>query len=132
MISYTDSIKGVSAKMLPGFFAGWPNPPSPGMHLKLLTNSYKVVLAIDDKTGNVVGFITAISDGVLSAYIPLLEVLPAYQGQGIGQELTRRMLDKLSGMYMVDLSCDKELQSFYARLGMKPAGGMSIRNPEKI
>ena len=83
MISYTDSIEGVTAKMLRGFFAGWPNPPSPGMHLKLLTNSYKVVLAIDDKTDNVVGFITAISDGVLSAYIPLLEVLPAYQGQGI-------------------------------------------------
>jgi ribosomal protein S18 acetylase RimI-like enzyme len=131
MISYTDSIKGIAAKMLRGFFVGWPNPPSPEIHLRLLANSHKVVLAIDDKTGNVVGFITAISDGVLSAYIPLLEVLPAYRGQGIGQELTRRMLDELSGMYMVDLSCDKKLQSFYARFGMKPSSGMSIRNPEK-
>ena len=131
MISYTDSMEGVTSDKLLGFFVSWPNPPLPETHLKLLANSHKVVLAIDDKTGNVVGFITAISDGVLSAYIPLLEVLPAYQGQGIGQELVRRMLDKLSGMYMVDLICDKELQSFYARFGMKPTNGMSIRKPGK-
>ena len=132
MISYTDSIEGITADKLHGFLVGWPNPPSPETHLKMLVNSYKVILAIDDKTDNIVGFITTISDGVLSAYIPLLEVLPAYQGQGIGQELTRRMLDKLNGMYMVDLLCDKALQPFYVRFGMKPASGMSIRNPEKI
>jgi len=131
MISYTDSIESITTAKLHGFFVGWSNQPSPETHLKLLANSFKVVLARDDKTGNVVGFITAISDGVLSAYIPLLEVLPAYQGQGIGQELFRRMLDKLSGMYMVDLICDKELQSFYARFGMKPTNGMSIRKPGK-
>ena len=39
------------------------------------------MLARDD-AGRVVGFVTAISDGVLSAYIPLLEVLPEYQGAG--------------------------------------------------
>lgn len=132
MISYTDSIEGITAERLGGFFVGWPNPPSSQTHLRLLANSYRIVLAIDDKTGNVVGFITAISDGVLSAYVPLLEVLPAYQGQGIGQNLIGRMLDKLSGMYMVDLLCDKKLESFYARFGMKPANGMSIRQPEKI
>jgi len=131
MISYTDSIESITTDKLHGFFVGWSNPPSPETHLKLLVNSFKVVLAMDVKTSNVVGFITVISDGVLSAYIPLLEVLPAYQGQGIGQELVRRMLDKLSGMYMVDLICDKEFQSFYARFGMKPTNGMSIRKPGK-
>ena len=77
---------------------GWPNPPAPETHRKLLGNSDHVVLAVVTATGDVVGFITAISDGVLCAYIPLLEVLPAYQGGGIGQELTRRMLAKLSGL----------------------------------
>lgn len=88
MISYTDSIESITADKLRGFFVGWTNPPSPETHLKLLANSYKVVLAIDDETGNVVGFITTISDGVLSAYIPLLEVLPAYQRQGACSENT--------------------------------------------
>ncbi len=130
MIIYEDSVESITKENLQGFFVGWPNPPSPEAHLKLLANSDHIVLAVDDETSNVVGFITAISDGVLSAYIPLLEVLPAYQGQGIGQELMRRMLEKLSGLYMVDLFCDKELQSFYERFGMKPAFGMMQRNYE--
>jgi ribosomal protein S18 acetylase RimI-like enzyme len=130
MISYTDSLARISAGNLGGFFVGWPNPPSPETHLKLLRNSDHVVLALDEETGNAVGFITAISDGVLSAYIPLLEVLPAYRGKGIGQELIRRMLAKLSGLYMVDLICDPEAQPLYERLGMKKATGMMLRNYE--
>ena len=77
----------------------------------------------------VVGFITAVSDGVLSAYIPLLEVLPAYQGRGIGGELVSRMRQQLEHLYMVDLLCDDEVASFYERIGgMSPAGGFMIRN----
>jgi ribosomal protein S18 acetylase RimI-like enzyme len=130
MICYVDSIESVTAENLCCFFVGWPNPPSPETHLEILRNSSLVVLAIDSETGDVVGFITAISDGVLSAYIPLLEVLPGYQKQGIGVELTRRMLEKLKGLYMVDLLCDEELQSFYAKFGMKRAQGMFLRNYE--
>lgn len=131
MIFYTDSIANVAAKDLCGFFGGWPDPPSPTTHLRLLAGSNEVVLAVDDETGKVVGFITAISDGVLSAYIPLLEVLPAYRGRGIGSALVRRMLDKLSGLYAVDLLCDVGLQPFYARLGMKAASGMMVRNYDR-
>lgn len=131
MISYTESVEGIDSDQLHGFFVGWPNPPSPQTHLKLLASSDKIVLAVDDETGNVVGFITAISDGLLSAYIPFLEVLPAYRGRRIGQELTRRMLDNLTKLYMVDLLCDPELQPFYARLGMKAASGMMLRRYER-
>ena len=100
--------------------------------MKLLHGSDHIVLAIDDETANVVGFITAISDGVLSAYIPLLDVLPAYRGQGIGKELTRRMLAKLSDLYRVDLLCDPKLRPFYERLGFdKAALGMMCRNHER-
>ncbi len=128
MITYIDSVEGITANQLHGFFVGWPNPPSPETHLKLLSNSDHIVLAIDDETAQVVGFITAISDGVLSAYIPFLEVLPPYQGRGIGQELVQRMLEKLNGLYMVDLVCDEEMVVFYTRFGMKPAFAMTIRN----
>lgn len=128
MITYLDTAEGTGEEQLQGFFTSWPNPPSPETHLKLLLGSDAVVLAVDDETGNVVGNVTAISDGVLSAYIPHLEVLPAYRGQGIGSELMRRMLEKLSGLYMVDLMCDPDLQPFYARLGMQPATGMIVRN----
>ena len=131
MIAYVDSVEGISIESLHGLFVGWPNPPSPGTHLKVLLKSDHVVVAVDEETNNVVGFITAISDGVLSAYIPLLEVLPAYKGRGIGKELVQRMLVKLEGLYMVDLLCDRELQPFYERFGMKPAFGMMLRNYER-
>ena len=128
MIAYSDSFDDLTPDRLGGFFVGWPNPPSPETHLRLLASSDHVVLAIDQASGRVVGFVTAISDGVLSAYIPHLEVLPAYQGRGIGTELMRRMLARLDGLYGIDLLCDPEVQPFYARLGMRPAQGMLIRN----
>lgn len=125
-IKYQNSLKGVTAGKLAGFFVGWPNPPSPASHLKLLKGSGRVVLALDG--GRVIGFITAVTDNILAAYIPFLEVLPEYQGRGIGRELTRRMIAALKNCYMVDLLCDKDLQPFYKGLGMFPATGMMIRN----
>ncbi len=114
--------------MLKGFFDGWPNPPSPQTHLKLLQNSSKVVLAIDVKANQVIGFITAISDGVLSAYIPLLEVLPEYKNKGIGRELVNRMLGELDDIYMIDLCCDDDLIPYYEKFGMMKTNGMIFRN----
>jgi ribosomal protein S18 acetylase RimI-like enzyme len=127
VIEYTDSLEGVEPQQLQGFFVGWPSPPSPERHLELMRGSAAVVLARDGEA--VVGFVTAISDGVLSASIPLLEVLPEYQGRGIGSELVRRLLAALDGLYMIDLSCDAELEPFYARLGFRMLErGMGIRN----
>jgi len=123
MIVYTTSQHDVAADQLQGFFVGWPNPPSPQAHLRILHGSAHIVLARDDATNNVVGFITAISDGVSCAYMPHLEVLPAYQAQGIGTELMRRMLDQLRDLYMIDLLCDPDVQPFYERLGMRRAQG---------
>jgi ribosomal protein S18 acetylase RimI-like enzyme len=131
-VHYTESLAGIEASQLAGgFFVDWPNPPSPKTHLRLLLGSSHAVLAIDERTADVVGFVTAISDGVLSAYIPLLEVLPEYQHQGIGQELMRRMIAALRSHYMIDLICEPELQPFYEQVGMQRAAGMLIRNYDR-
>lgn len=125
---YKTSLDGISEEMLSGFFVGWPNQPSPEKHLHLMKNSSKVVLAIDTEKNRVIGFITAVSDGVLSAYIPFLEVLPEYQNKGIGKELVKRMLEELDGIYMIDLMCDENLQGFYEQFSMMKSTGMIIRN----
>jgi len=134
MIWYSESADDLTAADLQGFFVGWPNPPAPETHLRLLRGSSHIVLARDgemEQGGAVVGFITAVSDGVLSAYIPLLEVLPEYQDRGIGSELVRRMVDRLSDYYMVDLLCDTELQPYYERFAMRRATGMMLRNYDR-
>jgi ribosomal protein S18 acetylase RimI-like enzyme len=90
VIEYAHSEAGINPEQLRGFFAGWPDPPSPERHLELLRGSDHVVLTRDGE--RVVGFATAISDGVLSAYIPLLEVLAEHQGRGIGTEALGRAM----------------------------------------
>jgi ribosomal protein S18 acetylase RimI-like enzyme len=127
MIEYTASLDGIDARDLEGFFVGWPSPPSPARHLEILRASSHAVVAKDGS--RVVGFVTAISDGVISAYIPLLEVLPEYQGRGIGTELVRRLLDDLPDLYMVDVICDENVVPFYERLGLQRLdAALGLRN----
>jgi ribosomal protein S18 acetylase RimI-like enzyme len=131
MMIYKLTTDGITASMLQGFFVGWSNPPKLETHLQLLQKSSKVVLAIDDDKNQVVGFITAISDGVLSAYIPLLEVLPEYQDRGIGKELVHRMIQELRDMYMIDICCDDELVPYYEKFGFFKGSSMLLRNYDR-
>lgn len=130
MIRYTESTDGLERREMRGFFVGWKSSPSAETLLRILDGSNERILAIDEGTGCLVGFITALSDGVLTANIPLLEVLPEYQGDGIGSELVRRMLDKLDGYYMVDLVCDENVKPFYERLGFRGLSAMCVRRFE--
>jgi len=130
-IRYQASLDGIRASMRRGFFAGWPNPPLPEAHLGILRGSDHLVLALDETTGDVVGFITAISDGVSCAFIPHLEVLPSYRRRGIGTELVRRLLAAIGELYAVDLLCDPSVRPFYLRLGMLPQAGMCLRRYER-
>ena len=126
-IEYTTSLEGVAPKHLEGFFEGWPKPPSADRHLEILRGSHRVVLARDRGSPRIVGFVNALSDGVLSAFIPLLEVLPSHRGRGIGTELVSRLLAELGDLYSVDVVCDEELRPFYARFGMQPLAAMALR-----
>lgn len=128
-LTYQTTTDGLTADQLDsGFFADWPNPPSPATHLRILKQSDHRVLAI--RGDRVIGFITAISDGVLSAFITLLEVLPEEQDKGIGQSLMNQLMQDIGDIYMVDLVCDANLSRFYAELGFATATGMSRRNYE--
>lgn len=128
-IRYQSALDGITANHLGGgFFVNWPSPPDPEAHLRILQGSDFIELALAADSGNVIGFVTAISDGVLFAYIPLLEVLPEYQQRGIGRKLMDRLLDRLGHLYAIDLLCDPELQPYYTQFGMKPATAMLLRN----
>lgn len=129
MTKYTTDKEELNNLDLKGFFVGWPNPPSVCSFKKILNNSYKIVLAYEEN--KLIGFINCISDGVLSAYIPLLEVLPAYQNKGIGKVLIEHMKNELKDLYMIDLLCDEDLIPYYEKLGMMKAQGVCLRNYDK-
>ena len=132
-IRYTTTLDGIGLDALGGgFWVGWPAPPTREQHLDLLRGSEVAVLALDEATDTVVGFVTAVGDGVLSAYLPFLEVLPAWQGRGIGTELMRRILAELEPRYMVDHVCAEDLVPFYARLDFRPYRAMIRRDRTAI
>jgi GNAT superfamily N-acetyltransferase len=127
VILYSADISDLTERDLRGFFVGWPASPTPAQHLAVLRGSYRVVIARDGESDGVVGFVNMISDGVLTAFIPWLEVLPDYQGKGIGSELVQRILAAADHLYSVDLTCDDALRPYYERLGMQTITGMAIR-----
>jgi len=129
-IKYTKDMREITEDMLSGFFVGWPNPPDEVTHLRLLRKSYCSFVAIDTESNNVVGFINSTSDGVLTAYIPLLEVLPEYQDMGIGSKLVKLLLAELKDLYMIDICHDEELKPYYAKLGAYPGNSSIFRNYE--
>jgi len=129
MVSYRHTAEGIRADQLRGFFVDWPNPPTAETHLRILEGSDVVVLALTDTPApRVVGFATAITDGILAATIPLLEVLPDHRGRGIGRELIQRLLARLDHLYMIDVPCDPKVVPFYTALGMTAATGACLRN----
>ncbi|MDP2349563.1 MAG: GNAT family N-acetyltransferase [Chloroflexota bacterium] len=129
VFEYQEDVSTLTADRLRGgFFEGWPVTPSTELHLAHLRGAELAIVAVDPATGDVVGFVTAIGDGVLAAFIPLLEVLPAWRGHGIGSELMRRVLARLQDRYAVDLACDGDLIPFYERLGGVPGTAVMWRH----
>jgi ribosomal protein S18 acetylase RimI-like enzyme len=127
MIVYQTNLKGISPKLLSNFCVGWKNPLS-GEKLKtVLKASYCFILARDGTDGPVVGFVNSLSDGINFAFIPMLEVLPEYQSQGIGTTLLKMLFTELKDIPCIDLTCDAEMQSYYARFGMLKSWGMVFR-----
>jgi len=132
MINYQTYCQGLDElELADGFFEGWPQHPDKNTHRRILKSSFKSIVAIDNEKNQIVGFITIISDGILSAYIPLLEVIPAYREQGIGSQLLEMALKELDDLYMVDLVCDEERVSFYEKQGMIKWTAMLWRNFKK-
>ena len=130
MIEYRSDVVNLSPEQLRGFFVGWQHPFPPETHLRMLTESDLAQVAVDAESGRVVGFIAALTDNVQGAFITLLEVLPEYQGRGVGKALMEQMLDRLSYIQTIELMCDADLVPFYEQFGMKPSGGMVLRRRE--
>lgn len=125
-IEFRTHAGAVTPDMIDGFFVGWPEPPSADALIAVMDASYRRVWAVQG--GRVIGYVNAISDGVLNAFIPWLEVHPDHQGRGVGQELVSRMVAELGEMYAIDLCCDPELVGWYERQGFIGFAGAGLRN----
>ena len=130
-VTYQSTVDGIESSQLTGFFVGWPSHPTPAKHLDILQASHGVELAIDTSSGQVVGFINVVSDGVFTGYIPLLEVLPEYQGLGIGGKLINRIAERYKHLYMLDVCCDEDIVPVYRSRGFTQVAGVVRRNYDR-
>lgn len=126
-IEYIDNLKEFKNIEFEGFFVGWTKEIPKNFLQDILINSTYNAVAVLNKT-KAIGFITANSDKVVSAYIPLIEVLPEFQKQGIGKKLMEHILKNLRDIYMIDLLCDDEIVDYYLKQGFQKSNGMFKRN----
>ncbi len=102
-----------------------------GQAVNSTSRCYGIAIAGCSRSMNSRGrFINAISDRVLSAFVPLLEVLPEYQRRGIGSTLVETMLAQLGDLYMVDLVADAE--PHIPSAAGESCGGVAPRDVEDI
>jgi len=103
---------------LPGIIAiceaeGWPSLPADAERAhRILTNpGVTTFVAVD--AGDVVGFVSLMSDGEVQAYLATMAVVATSRGQGIGTRLVRKAF-AVCGAERLDLLSSAD--GFYDRL----------------
>jgi ribosomal protein S18 acetylase RimI-like enzyme len=128
MIEYRDTAGQIDLVRLAALLdsVGWRHRTAePERLAQMVRGSAYTVSALDGH--ELVGFARAISDGAFNAYVSTVAVLPAYQRQGIGQELVRRLLKDRDHLLFV-LHAAADVHPFYLRCGFHPALDMLRRD----
>lgn len=96
---------------------GWK--PMTGRYDAALEKAYLTLSCLDG--GRLAGFVQVVSNGSTDAYIQDVMVRPEYQGQGIGSQLLRSVLEQLrqDGIDHASLIFAPSLAPFYERFGFQ-------------
>lgn len=95
----------------------WSSGKYPDKLVKAMKNSDSVISAWDgDK---LIGFINALSDGVMTAYFHYLLVNPDYQAKGIGKTLVTKILEIYEDYARKVVIAYKTEIEFYQRCGFE-------------
>jgi ribosomal protein S18 acetylase RimI-like enzyme len=86
--------------------------------LEAISDSWYLLCAYKDKE-DLVGFARIVSDGILYAFICDMIVDPAYQKQGVGTALMKKLIErcKEAGIRVVWLMAAADKSRFYQRFG---------------
>jgi len=125
MIQY-DMNARIASHELDEFFQNWESPPPSEIKGKLSDGSDLIITAREN--GRLVGFLTAISDGAMHAFVTLVEVLETHQGKGIGNHLMKLAISQFKGYYDIVLITDPDKGAFYKKLGFNEIYGMHLRD----
>ncbi|MDO4461269.1 MAG: GNAT family N-acetyltransferase [Bacteroidia bacterium] len=88
--------------------------------LEIAMKNYETVFTAWDGE-KLVGLISAMDDGIMTAYIHYLLVRPEYHGKGIGKSLLEKVKEKYSDYLRIALAAYNKECGFYERCGFKKA-----------
>ena len=125
MITYKD-IKDFDPGQLEALFLSveWSSGHFPEKLAAAMKNYGSVFSAWDGE--RLVGLISAMDDGVMTAYIHYMLVDPAFQKQGIGAELLRMAKAHYANYLRVLLVAMDEEIGFYAHAGFEAPEGKTV------
>jgi len=118
-ITIKDKTQALTSAQLEDLFISveWSSGHYPDK-LAIAMQNYETVFTAWDGE-RLVGLISAMDDGIMTAYIHYLLVRPEYQGKGIGQQLIERTKEKYKDyLRIVLVAYDKEC-GFYEHCGFK-------------
>jgi len=118
-ITIKDKTQALTSKQLEDLFLSveWSSGHYPDK-LAIAMQNYETVFTAWDGE-RLVGLISAMDDGIMTAYIHYLLVRPEYQGKGIGKQLIERTKEKYKDyLRIVLVAYDKEC-GFYEHCGFK-------------
>jgi ribosomal protein S18 acetylase RimI-like enzyme len=102
----------------------WCRGRSEAQVRRMLAASDAVAAVIERRTGRLVGFARALSDGLFRAHVYDVAVAAEHRGRGLGRKVMEAILahPAVAGTDVVHLDCMADVAPFYARLGF---GGSS-------
>lgn len=96
----------------------WESASHPNDLYNAILNSHSVATAWDN--GRLIGLANAMSDGSMTVYFHYVLTDPDYQGQGVGKEIMKMMLEKYETMRTKVLVSYPKAVGFYESLGFEP------------
>ena len=106
---------------------GWGDEADyqPEMLLRSMA-AYPLVAHCRDASGQLVGYVTAFTDGAFSSFIGELVVRPQFQHQGIGSALLELIVEKCRGVPIYGTPFEDTRDFFLARGFQEPKRAMSV------
>jgi len=108
------------------YWARWRGAPEIN---RQIDGAWRVVGAYERRTGAMVGFARALSDGVGLAYLADVFVEPEFRGQGIGEGLVRVMVDDGPGHDFRWMLHTSDAHELYRRFGFAEPNETYMERP---
>lgn len=104
---------------------GWETAKYPNRLYNAIKNSEYVMTVWDNK--NLVGLISAITDGYINVFITYLLVNPDYQKIGLGRIMMNDFVKKFEGFGRRILTTELDMEEYYNKFGFS-IDGISMFN----